>query len=73
VGCAALQEENLGHVRGGGAAILVILGGKFYVVSRMKGLKSGYKRSTLQQTIAFILSKACCLMSVHWNGTSLDV
>jgi hypothetical protein len=24
-------------------------------------------------TIAFILSNACCLTSVHWNGTSLDV
>ena len=40
----------------------------------MKGfIKSGYERSTLQQTIDFILSNAYCSTSVHWNGTSLDV
>jgi hypothetical protein len=44
-----------------------------YVYEKVALLKSGYERSTLQQTIAFILSNTCCSTSVHWNGTSLDV
>jgi hypothetical protein len=31
------------------------------------------KKYFVTETIAFILIKACCLTSVHWSGTSLDV